>query len=204
MWNGLGSGELLGVGACLGAVGCYGIGFPYARRLTNRPEGPVALATGQVLCGALQLLPFAVLTGHVDAHVAAASWYGMAGLGALGSGVAYILNFHIVARAGGTIASTVTYVTPVFAVIVGAAFLSEPVTWYEPVGGLVILAGAALAQERLPAPREKAATPGRQLTYHTNRCLSGAEPAGDVVAGRRAPCARLRQADSPLGEHRRP
>jgi len=152
VWNGLGSAELLGVGACLGAVVCYGIGFPYARRhLTKRAEGPVALATGQVLCGALQLLPFAVLTGHVHAHVAAASAFGMLGLGVLGSGVAYILNFDVVSRAGGTTASTVTYLTPVFAVIVGATFLGEAVTWYEPVGGLVILAGAALSQGRVPA-----------------------------------------------------
>ncbi len=161
VWNGLGSGELLGVGACLGAVGCYGVGFPYARQhLTNLPEGPVALATGQVLCGAVQLLPFAVLTGHVHAHVAAASLYGLAGLGVLGSGVAYILNFDVIARAGGTIASTVTYVTPVFAVVVGAAFLSEPVTWYEPVGGLVILAGAALAQGRVPTLAKRGRPPG--------------------------------------------
>lgn len=152
VWHGLGSGELLGVGACLGSVACYGIGFPYARRhLTDLPEGPVALATGQVLCGALQLLPFAVLTGHVHAHVAAASVSGMLGLGVLGSGVAYILNFHVVSHAGGTTASTVTYLTPIFAVIVGAAFLGEPVSWYEPVGGLVILAGAALSQGRIPA-----------------------------------------------------
>jgi drug/metabolite transporter (DMT)-like permease len=160
VWNGLGSGELLGVGACLGAVGCYGVGFPYARRLTNMREGPVALATGQVLCGALQLLPFAVLTGHIHAHVAAASLYGMTGLGVLGSGVAYILNFHVLAHAGGTIASTVTYVTPVFAVVVGAAFLNEPVTWYEPVGGLVILAGAALAQGRVPTRAKRRLAPG--------------------------------------------
>jgi drug/metabolite transporter (DMT)-like permease len=150
VWHGLGSGELLGVGACLGAVTCYGIGFPYARRhLAGLPEGPVALATGQVICGAMQLLPFTVLTGHIPAHVAAASVSGMLGLGVLGSGVAYILNFHVVTQAGGTTASTVTYLTPVFAVVVGAAFLGEPVTWYEPVGGLVILAGAALSQGRI-------------------------------------------------------
>ena len=152
VWNGLGSGELLGVGALLGAVTCYGIGFPYARRhLTGLPEGPVALATGQVLCGALQLLPFAVLSGHVHAHIASASVSGMLGLGILGSGVAYILNFHVVSRTGGATASTVTYLTPVFAVVVGAAFLGEPVSWYEPVGGLVILAGAALSQGGIPA-----------------------------------------------------
>ncbi|MGO9149429.1 MAG: DMT family transporter [Acidimicrobiales bacterium] len=152
VWNGLGSGELLGVGSCLGAVTCYGIGFPYARHhLTDLPEGPVALATGQVLCGSLQLLPFAVLTGHVHDHVAAASVSAMLGLGVLGSGIAYILNFHVVSQAGGTTASTVTYLTPIFAVVVGSAFLGEPVTWYEPVGCLVILAGAALSQGRIPA-----------------------------------------------------
>jgi drug/metabolite transporter (DMT)-like permease len=74
----------------------------------------------------------------------------MIGLGILGSGVAYVLNFHVIDQAGGTIASTVTYLTPVFAVVVGAVFLGEPVTWYEPVGGLVILTGAALAQGRIP------------------------------------------------------
>jgi drug/metabolite transporter (DMT)-like permease len=152
VWNGLGSGELLGVGALLGAVTCYGIGFPYARRhLTGLPEGPVALATGQVLCGALQLLPFAVFSGHIHAHIASASVFGMLGLGILGSGVAYILNFHVVSRTGGTTASTVTYLTPVFAVVVGAAFLGEPVSWYEPVGGLVILAGAAFSQGGITA-----------------------------------------------------
>ena len=153
VWHGLGSGELLGVGACLGGVTCYGLGFPYARHhLVNLPEGPVALATGQVLCGALQLLPFAILTGHVHAHVVAASVFGMLGLGILGSGVAYILNFHVVSHAGSTTASTVTYLTPLFAVMVGAAFLGEPVTWYEPVGGLVILAGAALSQGLVQVP----------------------------------------------------
>ena len=152
MWHGLGSGKLLGVGACLGAVTCYGVGFPYARRhLANLPEGPVALATGQVLCGTLQLLPFAVFTGHVDAHVAAASVSGMLALGVLSSGVAYILNFQVVSQAGSTTASTVTYLSTLVAVIVGAAILGEPVTWYEPVGGLVILAGAALSQGRIPA-----------------------------------------------------
>jgi drug/metabolite transporter (DMT)-like permease len=151
VWHGLGSGKLLGVAACLGAVTCLGIGFPYARRhLADLPEGPVALATGQVLCGTLQLLPFAVFTGHVDAHLAAASVSGMLALGVLSSGVAYILNFQVVSQAGSTTASTVTYLSTLFAVIVGAAFLGEPVAWCEPVGGLVILAGAAISQGRIP------------------------------------------------------
>jgi len=54
-----------------------------------------------------------------------------------------------VRQAPATIASSVTYLTPVFAVVVGVAFLGESLSWNEPVGALLILVGAALAQDRL-------------------------------------------------------
>jgi drug/metabolite transporter (DMT)-like permease len=44
-------------------------------------------------------------------------------------------------------------VTPVVAVIVGVIFLGEGVTWYEPVGGLIVLLGAAIAQGRIKLNR---------------------------------------------------
>ena len=55
--------------------------------------------------------------------------------------------------AGSAIASTVTYVTPVVAVIVGIIFLGEGITWNEPVGALVVLIGAAIGQERIKLSR---------------------------------------------------
>jgi drug/metabolite transporter (DMT)-like permease len=55
--------------------------------------------------------------------------------------------------AGSAIASSVTYITPVVAVIVGVIFLNEKVTWYEPVGALIVLFGAAIAQERIKFSR---------------------------------------------------
>ncbi|CAB4537635.1 unannotated protein [freshwater metagenome] len=73
----------------------------------------------------------------------------MLALGIFGSGFAYIWNFKIMEAAGSAIASTVTYVTPVVAVIVGIIFLGEGVTWYEPVGGLIVLLGAAVSQNRI-------------------------------------------------------
>jgi drug/metabolite transporter (DMT)-like permease len=51
--------------------------------------------------------------------------------------------------AGSAIASTVTYVTPVVAVIVGIIFLGESVAWYEPVGAGIVLLGAAVGQQRI-------------------------------------------------------
>ncbi|MFZ4108731.1 MAG: EamA family transporter, partial [Candidatus Planktophila sp.] len=51
--------------------------------------------------------------------------------------------------AGSAIASTVTYVTPVVAVIVGIIFLNEKIVWYEPVGAVIVLLGAAIGQQRV-------------------------------------------------------
>ena len=77
----------------------------------------------------------------------------MLALGIFGRGFAYIWNFQIMSAAGSAIASSVTYVTPVVAVILGIIFLGEGVTWYEPVGGAIVLLGAAIAQGRIKLNR---------------------------------------------------
>jgi len=154
-WEGLGGGELAGVLACLGAVSCYGVAWPYTRRhLVGTGDGPISIATGQVLLGALFLLPLVAVQamlggGAVTFPVSAATIVAMLALGGLGSGVAYVLSTHIVAVAGGTVASSVTYVTPLFAVGAGFLLLNEPLSWHQPIGGAIVLAGVALSQGRL-------------------------------------------------------
>jgi drug/metabolite transporter (DMT)-like permease len=39
------------------------------------------------------------------------------------------------------------------AVAVGLIFLNEKITWHEPVGALIVLLGAAIAQERIKINR---------------------------------------------------
>jgi drug/metabolite transporter (DMT)-like permease len=80
----------------------------------------------------------------------------MVALGVFGSGFAYIWNFTIMRAAGSAIASSVTYVTPLVAVIVGLIFLQEKLHWYEPVGACVVLLGAAIAQGRIKLSRSAA------------------------------------------------
>ena len=81
-------------------------------------------------------------------------------LGGLGTGVAYVLNYVVVRRAGATTASTVTYVIPVVATVLGVVVLAEPLAWNQPVGGLVVLGGLALAQGALRVGRRRAALAG--------------------------------------------
>ena len=165
VWEGLGGGELLGVLACIGAITCYGLAFPLTRRhLVNTGDGPVSIAAGQVTLAALFLLPVAVVQTVLGNPVvigppSAATIVGMLALGALGSGVAYVLNTHIVGVAGGTVASSVTYVTPLVAVAAGTLVLAEPLNWHEPVGGAVVLLGVAISQGRVPLPQVLRAKP---------------------------------------------
>ena len=150
VWNGLGSNPLLYVVALFGAVTCYGISFPYSRRfvMPHKLE-PTSMATMQLICAAVILLPGFLIDGIAKDEYRLVPVLSMLALGIFGSGVAYIWNFEIIAAAGAAIASSVTYITPVVAVIAGVIFLGESVTWYEPVGGLVVLLGAAIAQERI-------------------------------------------------------
>ncbi len=157
VWQGLGGGTMIGIGACIIAITCYGISYPYGRRhLTGGPLAsdltPLALATGVLLMGTIQTAPIALITGVVVAPIQVSTVIAMLGLGCLGSGIAYILNFRVLGRADATTASTVTYIPPLIAVIIGAIFLDEHITWNQPLGGVLVVVGAATAQGILHLP----------------------------------------------------
>ena len=153
-WEGLGGGTLLGALACIGAATCYGLGFPYLRRhVSGRPESGAAISAVQISIGALLMLPFVPFGSLPDEVPGVEVWLSILALGALGTGVAYILNFNVVREAGAQTASMVTYLVPVFAVVFGVTLLGEPLSWHEPVGGALIIAGVALAQGLLRARR---------------------------------------------------
>ena len=149
-WQGLGDNPLWAILVLLAAVSCYGISFPYTRKYVipykAKPESIVAT---QLTLAAATLLPFYLIDGIAQDEYRLTPVLGMIALGVFGSGFAYIWNFKVMELAGSAIASSVTYLTPLVAVAVGVIFLNEDVTWYEPVGALVVLLGAAIAQERI-------------------------------------------------------
>ena len=149
-WNGLGDNPLWAIVVLMSAVTCYGISFPYTRRFVM-PYGlkSESIVSMQLLLAAVTLLPFFLFNGVERYEYMPGPLLAMLALGVFGSGLAYLWNFKVMELAGSAIASSVTYLTPVVAIIVGIIFLGEKVTWYEPVGGLVVLLGAAIAQERI-------------------------------------------------------
>jgi drug/metabolite transporter (DMT)-like permease len=150
-WQGDQGGAWLGIAACVVAITCYGVSFPYVRRRLAGgsraiPVPPIALATGLMAMGTIQAVPITAVLGFASAPLTWSVVAAMAGLGIVGSGIAYVLNFRVIAASDATTASTVTYLTPLVAVVVGAVVLGEHVTWNQPLGGVLVVLGAAVAQ----------------------------------------------------------
>jgi len=148
--SGLSSSSWRGVIELLCATLCYGISFPYSRRYVNVLEYPPrALAATQVTISAILLAPFALFHGITYAPWSAKSIWGILILGALGTGIAYIWNFRNVRLAGSLGASTVTYITPVGATLLGIWLLKESFKVTQVIGGLCVLTSGALVQKRI-------------------------------------------------------
>ncbi len=155
-WNGLGDNPWWAVGILLLAVTCYGFSFPYTRKFVI-PLGikSEAIVAQQLILASFTLLPIYLIDGVSLNTLSLGPVTSMLALGIFGSGFAYLWNFKVMQIAGSAIASSVTYLTPVVAVIVGIIFLGEHITWNEPVGALVVLFGAAIAQERLKFAKQR-------------------------------------------------
>lgn len=155
-WQGLGDNPLWAILILLTAVTCYGFSFPYSRRFILPAQlKPEVMAATQVTLAAFTLLPFYLFDGIAKDEYRVGPVLAMVALGVFGSGFAYIWNFTIMRDAGSAIASSVTYVTPLVAVLVGFIFLNEIPHWYEPLGAAIVLLGAAIAQGRIKVFREK-------------------------------------------------
>src|SRR3954452_5686252 len=154
-WNNKAS-SATGARACLAAAASYGVSYVYMRRyLAGRGTSPTALAAAQISVGALILLITApVLVGQaVDLQLDVVA--SVLALGALGTGLAYLLNYRLIQDEGATTASTVTYLLPIVAVILGAIVLGEPITWNLVVGTVVVLAGVGISDGRLGGACER-------------------------------------------------
>lgn len=164
VWQGLGAATWLGIAACTAAIACYGISFPFVRRhLTSGPGAvaPITLAFGLMALGTVQAIPMALISGFATGPVGMQTIAGMLALGCLGSGVAYVLNFRVITRSDATTASTVTYLTPLVAVVLGAVVLDEHISWNQPLGGVLIVLGAAIAQGLVGSPLGRRTTRDR-------------------------------------------
>jgi len=153
-WQGLGGGAVIGQLCCAGAAMCYGVAIPYTRRLlADRQSSVISLAATQLIVATAELAVIAPLLGGRPPALTGLSLdvvTSVLALGALGTGLAFWLNYQVIRVAGATTSASVTYLIPLFATLLGVLVLSEHLHWYEPVGAVVILVGVAISQGLLP------------------------------------------------------
>src|SRR5207245_100401 len=152
-------GKILGALAVVGMAACYGLGGLLTRRLLGGVK-PQVVSLGTSLAAAVAVAPLGIIRapGHVPGAGVIAS---IVVLGVLGTAVAYLLFFTIIAGAGAAYASLVTYLVPPVALAYGALFLNESIG-LAALGGLaLILTGVALGTRGKRAPKRASAAAPR-------------------------------------------
>ena len=159
IWDNALSGSLLGSLACLLAAILYGAGFVYAKKaLLNKGHGPLSLATGQLLAAATEALILTAWIGPGSHRLLLAPLVSVILLGVLGTGVAYLMSYHLMHQVGALGASLTTMIVPIFSTVAGAVVLQERIHFYQALGAILILGGAWLVQRRTidrPDPRSQ-------------------------------------------------
>jgi drug/metabolite transporter (DMT)-like permease len=148
--------DLAGQFACLLAALCYGFSYGYVRKfISHRPIPGAMFAFLNIgIAGAIMLLLTPVFA-WTPVQLTPAIVGSLIALGVFGTGLAYIWNINVIRAWGPTAASTVTYVTPVVGVALGALLLREVLTWNQPIGAVLVFVGILFAQKRIGVRRAR-------------------------------------------------
>ena len=153
-------GEFLGSLAMLGAAACYALSSFVVKRyrgLTSVSTSFISIAVGAVLC-----LPAAIATAP-SAVPGLRAVLAVLALGVVGTALAFVIFYKLIAETGAGRASLVSYLAPGVALLYGALLLDEKITAASIAGLALILGGVALASRRHgPEPvTERARVPRR-------------------------------------------
>lgn len=135
---------MLGGAACWSAYATLGA-------ITTRSGSPVGVTAVACLAGAAMLFPFGFLEhGYADVPTwPASAWLDIGYLVVFATTIGFVLFYWAVQRFGAGMASLMSYLVPVFALVQAYFLLNERITPLEIAGGGVILLGVRLATWRV-------------------------------------------------------
>lgn len=140
--------------AVLGGTFCYGIAGNYSNtRLSHLPTR--VLAAGSSAMSALVLLVPGLLLWPSE-PVSPLAWGNALALAVLSTTLAFLLYFGLLASAGATATSTVTFLVPVSALLWGYLLLGETLSLQIVAGMVITLMGTAIATRLIKVKRRGA------------------------------------------------
>ena len=148
--RGLGD-DVLAQLACLGSALSYAFAGIFGRRFRRMGLAPAVTATGQVSASSLMLLPLMLLVDQpwTLPMPGLATWAAVAGVALFSTVLGYLLYFHILAAAGATSLSLVTFLNPAVAILLGWLLLGEVLLPRHLPGMALIGLGLACIDGRL-------------------------------------------------------
>lgn len=153
--------RLLGDLLMVGGAACWSV-YATIGTITTRAGSPLGVTAVASLAGAAMLFPFGFLEhGYRDVPSwPASAWLDIGYLVVFATIVGFVLFYWAVRRFGAGLASMVSYLVPVFALVQAVLILGEHPTPVEIVGGGVILLGVRVATWRAQpvTPLEDAAS----------------------------------------------
>lgn len=153
-WSGV-----ISQGAIVVAALCYAAMAVYTRR-TMRDVPSMTLATYILfIAGAETVLLSLILSPPPLTALHPKTLFSVVWLGALGSAVAYILAYFILANWGAARYTLVAYMLPVVGLSLGAIFLHETLDWRMLAGSALVILGVVLASLVRRRPAEPEALP---------------------------------------------
>ena len=131
------------------ATFCYAANGIYAKRLP--PIDPVVLSAGSLSVGSIILLAPAIwIQDWSHSFVVSSAWFALFILGTMATGVATWVYFIVVGEVGPGFLSTINYLIPGVAFLVGIAVLGEAAGWPQYTALMLVLSGVWLIQPRQP------------------------------------------------------
>ncbi|HET9050279.1 MAG TPA: DMT family transporter [Candidatus Dormibacteraeota bacterium] len=167
--------DAIGLACCVAAPVLYGVGGVLARS-AYRDDDPIVAAVAGNALAALCLLPFAAIFGVPDHRPGAGSLAAVAVLGVVGTGIAFVLFYRLLASIG-SVTFTLTFLVPAFAVAEGAIFLGETIRPASILALAAILAGVAVATGLLPWRTRRRRTSSESASRTASEGAAAAIPA---------------------------
>ncbi|MDQ3669587.1 MAG: DMT family transporter [Actinomycetota bacterium] len=143
--------------AVAGAALCYASSNLYTQVRLGGID-PLVIATGSSIAGALVLLPLSLF--QIPDEVPSAEALGsVVVLGIVGTAIAYLFFYRMLAAYGASRAALVTYLIPPIALVYGIVLLDERLTAGALAGLVLTLVGVALASGLVGVPRRREVVP---------------------------------------------
>ena len=132
--------QSLGLFAIIGAAFSYGCAGIYGRRFQKL--SPVVVSAGILTSTTVMILPLALILEQPWAiRPSTITWVALLILGLFNTAIAYLIYFRILAVAGATNLSLVTFLIPISALLLGVFILGERLDWTAFAGMIFIFIG---------------------------------------------------------------